>query len=403
IAGLTLLGRLSHAEIPADQAEFFEARIRPVLAQECYECHNSRGKDKGGLILDHRAAWQRGGESGPLLVPGDPDASLLMRVIRHELPKLKMPKAGAKLDEAIVADFSKWIAMGAPDPRDAPPTDAQLTADTNWDAIRKRRQSWWSFQPIRRPEIPAVEGARTEVDRFIRARLANEGLDPSPRADPRSLVRRLHQTLVGLPPSPGETQRFLADWEREPAAAITRRVDDLLASPAFGEAWARHWMDWTRYADTHGSEGDPEIPHAWRYRDYLIRALNADIPYDQLVLEHFAGDLLDQPRINADLRLNESALGLGHLRMVFHGFAPTDALDERVRFTDDQINTVTKAFLGLTVSCARCHDHKFDAISQKDYYALFGIFTSSLPATIAVDAPGVLEKNRGALAELKPT
>ncbi len=161
-------------------------------------------------------------------------------------------------------------------------------------------------------------------------------------------------------------------------------------------------MDWIRYADTHGSEGDPAIPHASQYRDYLIRALNADVPYDQLLLEHFAGDLLDKPRLNGEKQLNESAIGPGHLRMVFHGFSPTDALDERVRFTDDQINTITKAFLGLTVSCARCHDHKFDAISQADYYALFGIFSSTLPATIAIDAPGVLERHRTELEAMKP-
>jgi hypothetical protein len=402
ISVLTLLDRGAVAQIPTEQVEFFESRIRPVLAQECYECHNSRGKEKGGLILDHRAAWQRGGDSGPLLLPGDPSGSLLMRAIRHEVPDLEMPKAGAKLDDAIVADFEKWIAWGAPDPRDAPPSDDQLAADTDWEAIRDRRKSWWSFQPIRKPAVPEIAGAIHPVDRFIRARLAAEGLEPAAKADPRSLVRRLHFTLTGLPPSPGETAAFLADWEKDPAAAVTARTDALLASPAFGEKWARHWMDWTRYADTHGSEGDPEIPHAWRYRDYLIRALNADVPYDQLVREHLAGDLMEQPRINDELKLNESALGIGHLRMVFHGFSPTDALDERVRFTDDQINTVTKAFLGLTVSCARCHNHKFDAISQADYFALYGIFTSPLPATIAVDAPGILEKNRAALTALKP-
>lgn len=402
IAVLTLLDRNASAQLSPDQVEFFESRIRPILAQECYECHNSRGQRKGGLILDHRVAWQQGGDSGPLLVPGDPAGSLLMQAIRHELPDLKMPKAGAKLDEAIIADFEKWIAMGAPDPRDAPPSEAQLAADTDWEAIRKRRQGWWSFQPITSPPVPEVAGVVHPVDRFIRARLTTEGLEPSPSADPRTLVRRLHFVLTGLPPSVEEVAAFLADWEADRRAAVAGRVEALMASPAFGERWARHWMDWVRYADTHGSEGDPEIPHAWRYRDYLIRALNADVPYDQLVREHFAGDLLEQPRIDPTLGLNESALGVGHLRMVFHGFSPTDALDERVRFTDDQIGTVTKAFLGLTVSCARCHHHKFDAISQDDYFALYGIFTAPLPATIAVDAPGVLERNRVELAALKP-
>jgi hypothetical protein len=401
IAGLTLSDRNAAAQIPADQFEFFENRIRPVLAQECYECHRSGGKEKGGLALDHRAGWQRGGESGAVLVPGDPATSRLMRAIRHESPDLKMPKAGAKLDEAIVADFAKWIAMGAPDPRDAPPTEEQLAADTDWNAVRERRKSWWSFQPIQRSRVPKIAGAAHPVDAFIREKLAAAGLQPSPPADPRSLVRRLHFSLVGLPPSLEETASFLAGWERDPQAATVARVDALIASSSFGEKWARHWMDWVRYTDSHGSEGDPEIPHAWRYRDNLIRALNGDVPYDQLVREHFAGDLLEKPRVNEMLKLNESALGLGHLRMVFHGFAPTDALDERVRFTDDQIATATKAFLGLTVACARCHNHKFDAISQADYYALYGIFTAPLPATIAVDAPGVLERNRDELSLLK--
>lgn len=402
VLGLTLLSAARGADLPPAEVEFFESRIRPILAQECYECHNSRDRTKGGLILDHRAAWQAGGDSGPVIVPGKPGDSLLLKSIRHELPDLQMPKAGAPLDDAIVADFERWIAMGAPDPRDAPPSDAQLAADTDWEAVRERRRGWWSFQPITKPTPPEVPGIDQPVDRFIHARLAAENLAPSPSADTRTLVRRLHFTLVGLPPTPEETLTFLETWEDDPEAAFDQRVETLLADPRFGEKWARHWMDWVRYADSHGSEGDPDIPHAWRYRDYLVRALNGDVPYDQLIREHFAGDLLETPRINEGLRLNESALGLGHLRMVFHGFAPTDALDERVRFTDDQINTVTKAFLGLTVSCARCHNHKFDAISQADYYAMFGIFTSTLPATVAVDAPGVLEKNRDALAAMKP-
>jgi len=378
-----------------DGTEFFEMRIRPILAQECYECHSEATKAKGGLLLDSRSGWQKGSDSGPVIVPGDPDGSILLQTIRHEIEDLEMPKNGAQLDSAVIEDFHKWIAIGAPDPRDAPPTTDELESDTNWDAISKRRAQWWSFLPIERP-------TGDSVDHFIRGRLTEENLTPADKAEPRNLLRRLFYNLVGLPPTPVDTAAFLDAYETDPDKATTELVDRLLDEPGFGERWARHWMDWTRYADSHGSEGDPDIPHAWRHRDYLIRALNADIPYDQLVLEHFAGDLLDEPRIDAELGINESAIGPAHLRMVFHGFAPTDALDERVRFTDDQINTVTKAFMGLTVSCARCHDHKFDAISQADFYALFGIFTSTLPATIAIDAPGVLEKNREALEELKP-
>jgi len=400
---LTLLASpLKAAPVTDAQREFFESRIRPILAQECYECHSEATKSKGGLLLDSRAGWEKGGDSGAVIEPGKADASLLLRSISHEIADLKMPKAGAPLDPQIIEDFRTWIAMGAPDPRDTAPSAEQLEKDSSWSAISARRAQWWSFQPVQKPPVPEVGGVTHPVDRFIRDRLAKEGLAPTGRADPRTLVRRLYYSLIGLPPTSEEAAAFEAESIRDPKSAIENATARLLESPAFGEKWARHWMDWTRYADTHGSEGDPVIPHSSQYRDYLIRALNADVPYDQLLLEHFAGDLLDAPRLNAEKQINESALGLGHLRMVFHGFAPTDALDERVRFTDDQINTVTKAFLGLTVSCARCHDHKFDAISQADYYALFGIFSSTLPATIAVDAPGVLERNRDELAALKP-
>ena len=392
---------LRAAPLNDSQREFFESRIRPILAQECYECHSEATKARGGLLLDSRPGWEKGGDSGPALVPGKPDDSLLIRSIAHEIEDLQMPKNGAQLEPQILEDFRTWITMGAPDPRDAAPSSGELEKDTDWKAISARRAQWWSFLPVQKPPVPEVAGVTHPVDRFIRDRLAKEDLTPTDRADPRTLVRRLYFNLIGLPPTPEEAAAFEADSIRDPQSAIEKATDRLLADPAFGEKWARHWMDWTRYADTHGSEGDPVIPHASQYRDYLIRALNEDVPYDQLLLEHFAGDLLETPRLDAAKKINESALGLGHLRMVFHGFAPTDALDERVRFTDDQINTVTKAFLGLTVSCARCHDHKFDAISQADYYALFGIFSSALPATIAVDAPGILERNREPLAALK--
>lgn len=396
------LSYLAPAAPAQDQTEFFEMRIRPILAQECYECHSEATKAKGGLLLDSRAGWQKGGDSGPVIVAGEPDTSLLLQSISHEVSDLEMPKNGAQLDPEVIEDFRKWIAMGAPDPRDTPPTPAELESDTNWEAISARRAQWWSFQPIEKPPVPEIAAAPTAIDSFIQARLKEENLTATEQAEPRVLLRRFFYNLIGLPPSLEETTEFLTAYEIDPKAAVAQLADRLLDDPRFPERWARHWMDWTRYADSHGSEGDSDIPHAWQYRDYLIRALEADVPYDQLVLEHFAGDLLDKPRVNEASGINESAIGPAHLRMVFHGFGPTDALDERVRFTDDQINTVTKAFMGLTVSCARCHDHKFDAISQADYYALFGIFSSTLPATIAIDAPGVLEKNKAALEALKP-
>ncbi|MSU24902.1 MAG: DUF1553 domain-containing protein [Opitutus sp.] len=382
---------------PAD-LDFFESRIRPVLAQDCYECHRTGGKMKAGLALDHRAALLQGGDSGPAIIPGDTKNSLLLQAIRHEQDDLEMPKAGAKLDAAVIADFERWIARGAPDPRDAPPTDAQVAADTAWPAVMQRRKTWWSFQPIGKTTPPAGAAAHP-VDRFLAAPRTAAGLPTAPRADARTLLRRASFALTGLPPAPADLESLAADGA---SAAFAQHVDALLASPRFGERWARHWMDWVRYADSHGSEGDPAIPNAWRYRDYLIRALNADVPYDQLVREHLAGDLLPAPRLNLALGLNESALGTANLRMVQHGFAPTDALEELVRFTDDQINTVSKAFLGLTVSCARCHDHKFDPISQRDFTSWYGIFTSTAPAMLAVDAPDPAEPaRRSTLREAK--
>ncbi|MSU51322.1 MAG: DUF1553 domain-containing protein [Opitutus sp.] len=404
-ARATALGRVwlaalaaldARAAPPPADVEFFETKIRPVLAQDCYECHRTGGKRKAGLALDHRQGLLDGGDSGRVIVPGDPAASLLIQAIRHESEDLMMPKSGAKLEPAVIADFERWVRMGAPDPRDAPPTEAQVAADTDWDAVMLRRKNWWSFQPIRKPDTsqPAAPGASGHaVDQLLGAKLAAANRPRAPRADRPTLIRRLSYALRGLPPTTAEIAAFALD-PREDAGA--RQVDAFLASPRFGERWARHWMDWTRYADSHGSEGDAPIPNAWRYRDYLIRALNSDVPYDQMVREHLAGDLLENPRLNRELGLNESALGIGHLRMVLHGFAPTDALEEKLRFTDDQINVVSKAFLGLTVSCARCHNHKFDPISQQDFYSWYGIFTSAAPAAIAVDAPDPAERDRRA-------
>ena len=366
----------------AQQLEFFESRIRPILAQECYECHSTATKQKGGLLLDSRPGWQAGGDSGPTLVPGNPSTSLLLQSIRHEHPDLKMPKNGAKLDANILADFEQWIATGAPDPRDHPPSKEQLAKETDWSAVLQRRKQWWAFQPLA-PLDPAKS-----IDDFIHTALTQQNIPPAPPADHTTLTRRISYILTGLPPSDSSNKSDPSD-----------QINALLNSPHFGEKWARHFMDWVRYAESYGSEGDPAIPYAYRYRDYLIRAFNADIPYPQLIQEAIAGDLLPKPRIHNGL--NESAIGIGQLRMVLHGFSPVDSLDEMVTFTDNQIDTVTKAFQGLTVSCARCHNHKFDAISQADFYALFGIFTSTHPAVIDANAPGTGDAIRAQLTTLK--
>lgn len=385
---------------PPDEVEFFEKKIRPVLIQHCYECHNSLNKSKGGLALDYKAALLAGGDSGDTIVPGKPEDSILMQALRHEAG-YEMPANAPKLSDAVIRDFEQWVKMGAADPRLEKPTPEDLSISLPWDQVREQRLAWWSFQPPRQHPVPKVgdaEWSENALDAFVYARMQQAELKPQPLASPEVLVRRLHLVLTGLPPRPEAAARFVADPSPK---AYEQLVDELLASHAFGERWARHWMDWYRYAESHGSEGDPRIPYAQQYRDYLIRALNDDVPYDALLREHLAGDLLPQPRINKELQINESAVGPAHLRMVPHGFGVTDAYGEQIAFTDNQIDVVSKAMLGLTVSCARCHDHKFDPISQKDFYRFYGVMVSSRPSTVLIDSPEKLETNQAALAALK--
>lgn len=357
----------------AEDHEFFERHIRPVLVAECQSCHNHR-EPKSGLALDHAAGWMEGGKSGPAIRPGDPEGSLLMQRLEGRGDLRRMPKDGAPLDETTLGHFREWIRRGAPDPRDQPPTAEELSKSMAWEHVRDERAKWWSFLPLQK--IPAPVSGHP-VDALVGQALKASGTHLAPEADRRTLLRRLHYTLVGLPPTWQEVQSFMDD--RSPDA-YERRVEALLDSPAFGERWARHWMDWVRYAESHGSEGDPQIPYAWRFRDYLIRALNQDVPMNQLIREQLAGDLLQPPRRDPETGLDESRIGAAQLRMVLHGFAPTDALDELVRFTDNQIDVVSKAFMGMTLSCSRCHHHKFDPLSQEDYYAWFGVFSSARPA-----------------------
>ena len=412
IRQLTCFGMLLAANLLAmgerslladERDEFFEARIRPVLVEQCYQCHNSAKTAEGGLAIDQREATLKGGDGGAIIVPGKPAESRLLAILRHEVDGLKMPQGGPKLSKAVISDFEKWIAMGAPDPRDKPPTVDELEQATSWESVFEKRKKWWSLQPVRRVEPPAVKNqawSEHPVDRFVLAKLEEHGLQPAARADKRTLLRRATFALTGLPPTPDEVQTFLVDDSPEAFEAV---IDRLLNSPRFGERWARHWMDLVRYCESHGSQGDPELPNAFRYRDYLIRAFNADVPYDQLVREHLAGDLLPQPRRNVDDNFNESAIGPAHLRMVELGFVPVDALDDQVKVVDNQIDVYSKAFLGLTASCARCHNHKFDAISQEDFYALYGVFVSCRPGQVLIDSPELLHKNRDELTQLKQT
>ena len=385
------LALVSTSLFAVNQLEFFESKIRPILAENCYECHNSLGNAKSGLKLDYEEGILQGGNRGPAISLTKPKESLLLQAIRHQERDLKMPKGGPKLSERVIKDFEHWIYNGAFDPRKSPPTAEQFAKETSWERIREKRKLWWSFQPIIEVRNSPANNIHP-VDQFLLDKMIPLGLKPNGNAKHMAILRRLSFALTGLPPTLNQQDLFITLSKENIDVAIEKLTDELLQSPQFGERWARHWMDWVRYADSHGSEGDPKIPNAFRYRNYLIRALNQDVSFDQLVREHIAGDLLEKPRINNALGINESAIGTAQFRFVLHGFAPTDALDEHVRFTDDQIDAVTKTFLGLTVSCARCHHHKFDAISQDDYYALFGILSNGRPAQKVIDDPSTTKK-----------
>ena len=396
---VVLFGAIAPAWLPADDAlDLFETRIRPVLVEHCQECHRSDGAAEGGLVLDHREGMRTGGAGGAILVPGAPQDSRLLAILRHELPGLEMPQGGERLDDDTLAAFSAWIAAGAPDPRQ-PPGAGPTTPPADF----AERRRWWSFQPLHRHDPPPArraDWADNPIDRFLAARLDAAGLEPAPVAPPAVLLRRLSFVLTGLPPSPEEVLAFTADPS---PAAYAAAVDRMLASPRFGERFARHWMDLVRYCESHGSQGDPELPNAWRYRDYLVRAFNDDLPYDQLVREQIAGDLLPDPRWNAAEGFNESAIGPAHLRMVELGFVPVDALDDQVKVVENQIDVYSKTFFGLTAACARCHDHKFDAITQEDFYALYGILASSRPGQVILDPPEALRAADAELSALKAT
>ena len=393
-----LICNLSHAqESSSDKMEFFERKIRPVLVEHCYECHNSADTAESDLAVDFRNGLLNGGVSGASVVRGEPNDSLLLRAMRHQ-DGMKMPKGGPKLSDEIIDDFAKWIADGAVDPRETPPDKEELAQVTSWENIRNQRMKWWSFQPLQFEMPDENNWSERPIDRFIYQQLVDHGVEPQSRADKFALLRRLSFVLTGLPPSQEMIDRFSTDSSEESYEEI---VDELMNSPHFGERWARHWMDLFRYAESHGSEGDPGVPYAFRYRDYLIRALNSDVPYNQMVREHIAGDLLETPRVNDELQINESAIGVGHFRFVQHGYSPVDPLAEQIQFTDNQIDVVSKAFLGLTISCARCHNHKFDPISQKDYYKFYGIFANSRPALITVDTKQKQNVSKTDLARLK--
>ncbi len=367
----------------ARQLEFFEKRIRPLLADHCHECHSTMAKaPEAGLRLDSRAAMIAGGDSGPAIVPADPDKSELIMAVRYEPDGYQMPPDGP-LNARQIDDLVQWVTWGAPWPRDQ--VKDVIPAGRKSDVMARARH--WAFQPLDRSPPPAVKltsWPRNAVDHFILSKLEASGLAPAADADDRTWLRRVYFGLIGLPPSPAEMEAFLADRSR---LARQRKIDDLLASPHYGERWARHWLDLMRFAETAGNEFDYEIPFAWKYRDYVIQALNTDLPYDQFIVEHIAGDLLTNPRRDLLTGTNTSVQGTGFFWLGQAMQSPIDVLAEQYETIENQLDVMGKSFLGLTVACARCHDHKFDPVSQQDYYALVGFLQSSQRQFAFLDDP----------------
>ena len=365
--------------------EFFENRIRPVLAEHCYQCHSAGAAKIGGsLIMDTKEEFLKGGIDGPVVVPGDPEASLLIQAVRYDHPDRQMPppkSGGQKLPETAITDLTAWVQMGAPYPE---------TPDD------KKRQAPrpWSLEPVQDPAPPPVRDtawSRTSVDPFILAPIEARGLQPSPPASALTLIRRATFDLTGLPPTPEEIDTFLADTSPD---AFARVVDRLLASPQYGEHWGRHWLDVVRYADTAGDTADYPLPEAWRYRNYVVDAFNNDVPYDQFLHEQIAGDIIAREAPGEKYAQQVTATGYLALSRRF-GF---DSENYHHLTIQDTIDTLGQSVLGLTVGCARCHDHKFDPVSMKDYYGLYGIFASTRFAF-----PGSEQKNRyRALVPLVP-
>jgi hypothetical protein len=353
-AASALLSTSVVAGIGAPQSDLFETRIRPVLARNCYSCHT--GSRLGGLRLDSREGLLTGGNSGPAIVPGDPDRSLLVQAVKHAHERLKMPMGAKKLEESEIADLVVWVRSGAPW-GESPPVPPAASEEAQ-GGITSEQRAFWSFQPVKRPAPPAVRDpswVRSDLDAFVLRALEDRGMRPAPAADRRSLLRRVYFDLIGLPPTPEEVDAFVRDGSSRAFAEV---IDRLLASPRYGERWGRYWLDVARYSDDKlDPTGEKPYENSFRYRDWVIRAFNSDMPYDLFVKAQLAGDLMDPDP-------EKYAPGLG-----LYGLSP--------QFQDDRVDVTTRGFLGLTVACAQCHDHKFDPIPTKDFYGLQGIFKST--------------------------
>lgn len=357
-----LMTLLAAPWVAAQDEAFFESKIRPMLVEHCYECHSGE-KTKGGLALDTRTGWQKGGDSGPAIIPGRPEASLVIQAVSHHGDVTAMPpkSKGRKLRESAIAALTEWVKAGAHDPRVAEAKLGGMPA--------AKAKTWWAFQPLPTTEATATSTSHS-VDQFIDAKLKEKGLQPAPKADKRTLIRRATYDLTGLPPTPEEVQAFEADQSPD---AFAKVIERLLASPQYGVQWGRHWLDVVRYGDTAGENTDRPLPHAWRYRNWVMDAFNRDMPYDQFVRLQLAGDLLEAGKPEEERR--EGVVATGYLAIA-RRFGHD--IDKDVHLMhEDVIDNLGKNFLGLTIGCARCHDHKYDPVTADDYYALYGIFGST--------------------------
>ncbi len=371
LSGVFALSGVAHAAEPNHEPlVFFEQSVRPLLVKHCYECHSTESeKRKGGLLLDSKDGWMAGGDSGEVIEPGHPEQSLVIEMVRYENPDLQMPPK-YRLSEEEVGILAEWVAMGAPDPRSG--KVVAKTPSIQWE----KGKAHWAFQAVKNPAVPEVKNSawpRRDLDCFLLSKMEEAGVKPVADADRYRLIRRITLDLTGLPPTVEEVGSFVRDPSSDDEA-LAKVVDRLLASPGFGERWGRHWLDVARYADSVGKTRNIPFPYAWRYRNYVIDAFNADKPYDEFLTEQIAGDLLDADTAE---RQAEHLIATGFLALGSMDLNERDREQFLLDRIDDQIDTLGRATMGLTLGCARCHDHKFDPLAQTDYYALAGIFAST--------------------------
>lgn len=397
---LVVCGMTEETQTPtSDQIAFFESKVRPILVEHCYECHSTDSESiEAGLLLDSKWGWETGGDSGPALVPHSVEESLLVEAIRYEENVISGMPPRSKLSKDQISTLENWIEMGAPDPREKVEGNREDT-ETEAFNLDKRFAEHWSWRPIKKVSPPEqldlTQWPINNIDRFVLAAQEERGLHPAEEASKATWLRRVYFDLIGLPPTSNQIHDFLSD---ESTNAYEKVVDTLLDSTFYGEKWARHWLDLMRYAESYGHEFDYGLPYATEYRDYVIRAFNSDLPYDQFLREHLAGDLVTPPRLHPELKFNESVIGTGFWYLHEATHAPTDVLGNEADIIDNQIDVFGKSFLGLTVACARCHDHKFDAISTKDYYALSAHIQSSARQEFNLD---VNQQQRNARRQIK--